>query len=65
MAHTPAFFPWALTEAAPDSERNSVLFPDPVFPKIPTSTVPPLPYRASPSRLRRLGGGLRSWLAVR
>ena len=41
MAHTPALFPWALTCAVPESERNSVLFPDPVFPKIPTSTVPP------------------------
>jgi hypothetical protein len=43
MAHTAALFPWALACAAPESERNSVLFPDPVFPKIPTSNLPPLP----------------------
>ena len=43
MAHTPALFPWALADAAPESERKSVLFPDPVFPKIPTSTAPLLP----------------------
>src|SRR5512135_805306 len=60
MAHTPALFPWALTGATPERERNSVLFPDPVFPKIPTSTDAHLPlkntatYNSCVLRLRTL-----------